>query len=123
MLGLEEYRDAYPYQLSGGMAQRVAIGRALCREPELILMDEPLGALDYFTRKSMREEILKLYFAESKTVFFVTHDVEEAITLSRRVIVLNSGKATGDVAVDLPYPRRFSDRGFAGIQEEILSLI
>ena len=123
LLGLEKYRHAYPAQLSGGMAQRVALGRALCYEPELILMDEPLGSLDYFTRRSLQEEILKLYFAERKTIFLVTHDVSEALSMSRRVVVLDRGRMIGDVAVDLPYPRKQTDRRFAELLEKILSLI
>lgn len=123
LLGLSEYKDAYPHQLSGGMAQRVALGRALCYEPELILMDEPFGALDYFTRRALQAEILKLYFAEKKTIFFVTHDVEEALMLSRRIVVLENGRLLRDIAVDLPYPRKHADPRFAALLDEILALI
>ena len=123
LLGLEKYRHAYPIQLSGGMAQRVALGRALCYEPELILMDEPLGALDYFTRRSLQAEILKLYFAEKKTIFLVTHDVTEALFMSRRVVVLDRGNIIGDIDVDMPYPRKQTDPRFAILLEKILSLI
>ncbi len=123
MLGLYAYRDAYPAQLSGGMAQRVALGRALCYEPELILMDEPFGALDYFTRKSLQEEILRIYFAERKTIFFVTHDVEEALILSRRIVVLDEGRLLREISVTLEYPRRQTDPQFAALLDEILGLI
>lgn len=123
MLGLATYRNAYPVQLSGGMAQRVAIGRALCYEPELILMDEPLGALDYFTRKSLRDEILRLYFSEGKTVLFVTHDVEEALTLSKKIVVLEKGRLLEEIPVDLPYPRKKTTPEFARLLDSILSLI
>ena len=123
MLGLSEYKNAYPDQLSGGMAQRVALGRVLCYGPELILMDEPLGALDFFTRKSLQEEILKLYESEKKTILFVTHDVEEALILSRRIVVIDEGRLCADIPVGLPYPRRRGDPRFAALLEEILSLI
>lgn len=123
MLGLSAYKDAYPSQLSGGMAQRVALGRVLCYGPELILMDEPLGALDYFTRKSLQDEILKLYASEGKTILFVTHDVEEALILSRRVIVLEQGRLLREIPVEIDYPRKRTDPRFAALLEEILSLI
>ncbi|MDL2263720.1 ABC transporter ATP-binding protein [Synergistaceae bacterium OttesenSCG-928-I11] len=123
LLGLGEYKNAYPSQLSGGMAQRVALGRALCYEPELILMDEPLGALDYFTRKALQDEILKLHFLQKKTILFVTHDVEEALTLSRRIVVLEGGRLIREIPVDMPYPRRQSDPKFAKTLDLILSLI
>lgn len=123
LLGLTAYRNAYPAQLSGGMAQRVALGRALCYEPDLILMDEPLGALDYFTRKSLREEILKLHLSEKRTILFVTHDVEEAIILSKKIIVLKGGRLLCELPVDLPYPRTKTTPGFANLLESILSLI
>jgi len=123
MLGLSAYKDAYPSQLSGGMAQRVALGRALCCEPELILMDEPLGSLDYFTRRSLQEEILKLYLSEKKTIFFVTHDVDEAAALSRRIVVLDGGKASREINVEMDYPRKRTDPKFAALVEHILSFI
>lgn len=123
MLGLSEYKNAYPAQLSGGMAQRVALGRVLCYGPELILMDEPLGALDYFSRKSLQDEILKLYESEKKTILFVTHDVEEALLLSRRIVVLGKGRLLREIPVDLPYPRKRTDPRFSELLEEILSLI
>ena len=123
LLGLAEYKNAYPSQLSGGMAQRVALGRALCYEPELILMDEPLGALDYFTRKALQDEILKLHFSQKKTILFVTHDVEEALILSRRIVVLEGGRLIREIPVDLPYPRRQTDPRFAATLDLILSLI
>jgi ABC-type nitrate/sulfonate/bicarbonate transport system ATPase subunit len=122
-LGLTEYRNAYPSQLSGGMAQRVALGRALCSEPDLILMDEPLGSLDYFTRRSLQEEILKLYLTGKHTIFFVTHDVEEAAILSRRVIILDRGRVGGEIPIDIPYPRKRTDPVLTAITERILTFI
>jgi sulfonate transport system ATP-binding protein len=123
MLGISDYKDAYPSALSGGMAQRAALGRALCYEPELILMDEPLGALDYFTRNALREEILNLYTAEKKTILFVTHDVDEAVAMSRRIVVLDEGQITCQVQVDLDYPRKRTDPEFAAIVERLLASI
>jgi sulfonate transport system ATP-binding protein len=123
MLGISDYKDAYPSALSGGMAQRAALGRALCYEPELILMDEPLGALDYFTRKSLREEILNLYMAEHKTILFVTHDVDEAVAMSRRIVVLDEVAALCQVNINLDYPRKRTDPEFAAIVERLLASI
>jgi sulfonate transport system ATP-binding protein len=123
MLGISDYKDAYPNALSGGMAQRAALGRALCYEPELILMDEPLGALDYFTRNALREEILNLYTAEKKTILFITHDVDEAVAMSRRIVVLDEGAIACQVQVDLDYPRKRTDPEFAAIVERLLASI
>lgn len=123
LLGLERYRHAHPHQLSGGMAQRVAIGRALYYEPELILMDEPLGSLDYFTRRSLQEEIMKIYFAEKKTIFLVTHDVSEALSMSGRVVILEKGAIIADIDVNLPYPRKQTDPKFTRLLESVLALI
>lgn len=123
ILGLTEFRNAYPSQLSGGMAQRVALGRALCYDPELILMDEPLGALDYFTRRSLQEEILRLHAQGGRTILLVTHDVEEALLLSRRVFVLDEGRLLDSVTVDLPHPRSRKSQGFFTLWERILSSI
>jgi sulfonate transport system ATP-binding protein len=123
MLGISDYKDAYPGALSGGMAQRAALGRALCYEPELILMDEPLGALDYFTRNALREEILNLYRADMKTILFVTHDVDEAVAMSRRVVVLDEGEMACQVEINLDYPRKKTDPEFAAIVERLLESI
>jgi ABC-type nitrate/sulfonate/bicarbonate transport system ATPase subunit len=123
MLGISKYRNAYPSQLSGGMAQRVALGRALCYEPDIILMDEPLGSLDYFTRRSLQEEILRMYLRERKTMLLVTHDVDEAVILSRRVVVLNGGRIEREIEIDLAYPRKRTDPKFAAVVENILSII
>lgn len=105
------------------MAQRVALGRALCYEPEMILMDEPLGALDYFTRSALRDEILGIYLSGGKTILLVTHDVEEAILLSRRIVVLDDGRKITEIPVDLEYPRRRSHPRFSEILDEALSLV
>ena len=123
VLGLTAFKNAYPSQLSGGMAQRVALGRMLCYDPELVLMDEPLSALDYFTRRSLQEEILHLHEQGGKTMLLVTHDVEEAILLSKRIFILDKGYLIESVSVDLPHPRSRSSKGFFTLWERILSLI
>ena len=123
MLGLEKFRDAYPAQISGGMAQRVALGRTLCYDPDLILMDEPFGALDYFTRKKLQNEMIDLFLSQGKTFLLVTHDVEEAVYLGQRVIVLEAGRLIREFPVDLPYRRKRTAPAFLAIQEAIFALI
>ncbi|MDR1965295.1 MAG: ABC transporter ATP-binding protein [Synergistaceae bacterium] len=123
MLGLSKYKDARPSSLSVGMAHRVALGRALCFEPELVLMDEPFASLDYITRRSLQGEISKLYLAGEKTFFLVTHDVDEAVALSRRIVILDCGKALSEVKIDLGYPRERADPNFASTVERVMSLI
>jgi NitT/TauT family transport system ATP-binding protein len=105
MVGLEGYEDKYPQALSGGMAQRVGIARALATDPELLLMDEPLGALDAMTRENMRQELLKIWQQTKKTVVFITHSVPEAVYLADRVILLKDGKVFADERMNMPRPR------------------
>ena len=107
MVGLEGFEAAFPYQLSGGMQQRVAIARALACQPEVLLMDEPFSSLDALTRANLQQQLLDLWRELRFTVLFVTHDIEEAIYLSQRVVVLSRAPArvTDDVEIDLPYPR------------------
>ncbi len=99
MLGLAHFSNAYPFQLSGGMAQRVSLGRALCRKPELLLMDEPFGSLDAITRGRLQGELSSIFAENRITVIFVTHDVTEAILLGTRILVMNDGKITDDLKV------------------------
>jgi len=120
LLGLEGFSNAYPSQLSGGMAQRVALGRTLCYDPDLILMDEPFGALDYFTRKKLQREIADLFLRQKKTLVFVTHDVTEAIYLGQNILVMHAGNLVNEIAVNLSYPRNASQPEFLRVQEEIL---
>ncbi|MBX3511996.1 MAG: ABC transporter ATP-binding protein [Xanthobacteraceae bacterium] len=106
-VGLSGFEERYPYQLSGGMRQRANIIRVLAYDPEIVLMDEPLGALDAHTRMVLQQQISDLWSASRKTVVFVTHDLEEAILLSTRVILMTKRPATVSAsrAIDLPYPR------------------
>jgi NitT/TauT family transport system ATP-binding protein len=107
-VGLAGFGDAYPYQLSGGMRKRAAMAQSWIVEPDMVLMDEPFGALDIHTRQRMEAEILDLWSGAPKTVVFVTHDLEEAISLSERVVVLAAGpgsRIVGDYRIDLPRPR------------------
>lgn len=107
LVGLEEFGDSYPKELSGGMKQRVAIARAYAVNPEILLMDEPFGALDAQTRTQLQTELLETWEKEKKTCFFITHDVEEAIILAQRVVVMSArpGRVKEIVPVNIPYPR------------------
>ena len=107
VIGLEAYKDDYPDQLSGGMAQRVALVRSLINEPDILLLDEPLGALDAFTRMNMQDEILKIWYEKQQLAIMVTHDVDEAIYMGTRVLVMdaNPGRIVDDIKIDQTYPR------------------
>jgi NitT/TauT family transport system ATP-binding protein len=113
MVGLEGFHGSYPWQLSGGMQQRVSIARALAFDPKLLLMDEPFGALDEITRETMNNELLRLWQETGKTVVFVTHSIPEAVFLSSRVVVMTPrpGKIERVIDIDLEYPRTEEIRG------------
>lgn len=123
LLGLTDFQDAYPRQISGGMAQRTALGRTLCLDPEIILMDEPFGALDAFTRRNLQQELIAVFRSQNKTIIFVTHDVDEAVLLGQRVLVMDKGAVLRDLAVSLPYPRDAMGRDFYLLREDILRTI
>jgi NitT/TauT family transport system ATP-binding protein len=107
MVGLKDFADAYPKELSGGMKQRVAIARAYAVNPEVLLMDEPFGALDAQTRAQLQEDLLKTWDKEKKTCFFITHDVDEAVLLAQRVVIMGArpGRIREIINIDVPYPR------------------
>ena len=107
MIGLSDFRNHYPAELSGGMKQRVALARVLAFDPEVLLMDEPFGALDAQTRETMQEELTRLWERTGKTIVFVTHDIDEAVYLGDRVVVLTArpGRIREEIRIDLPRPR------------------
>ena len=123
IIGLQNFRTDYPGQLSGGMAQRVALVRSLINEPEILLLDEPLGALDAFTRMNMQDEILKIWQEKQQLALMVTHDVDEAIYMGTRVLVMDAhpGRVIADIKIDLPFPRDRSSREFVEYRNDILN--
>lgn len=125
IIGLEEFRQDYPGQLSGGMAQRVALVRTLINEPDILLLDEPLGALDAFTRMNMQDEILSMWRESRQLVIMVTHDVDEAIYMGTRVLVMeaNPGRIKAQLPIDLEYPRNRSSARFVEYRNQILDML
>ena len=125
LVGLEGFANVYPYQLSGGMAQRVALARALITHPKVLLLDEPLGALDAFTRMRMQDEVLRLWQARLTTMLLVTHDIDEAIYMSDRILIMTSrpGRIDRSISVDIHHPRDRSSSKFLRLRSEILQLL
>ncbi len=123
LLGLEAFRDAYPDQISGGMAQRIALGRTLALDPEVVLMDEPFGALDSFTRRRLQDEITALHQRTGKTFLFVTHDVEEALALGETIVVLDAGRIADHLDIALPRPRETGCPEFLPLRRRVLEAI
>ncbi|MFJ7932457.1 ABC transporter ATP-binding protein [Peribacillus sp. NPDC096448] len=123
LVKLKGFENAYPRQLSGGMSQRVAIARALLRNPEVLLLDEPFGALDAFTRTHLQEALLEIWERNKTTMVLVTHDIDESIFLSRKVVVMDvkPGRIKAIVPIDLPYPRIRTSKAFQEFRSVILN--
>jgi ABC-type nitrate/sulfonate/bicarbonate transport system ATPase subunit len=125
LVGLEGFEHAYPRELSGGMKQRLEVARALAVNPDMLLLDEPFGALDSITRLDMRRELLRIWEAERKTILFVTHDIEESVQLADRVVVMSVRPATIRciLEIDIPHPRDISSRRYLELRDSILQEI
>jgi NitT/TauT family transport system ATP-binding protein len=123
-VGLKSFGAAYPHQLSGGMRQRVGIARALAAQPEVLLMDEPFGALDAQTRTVLQEELLRVWESERKTVLYVTHSIDEAVYMSDRVVLLSArpGRIKAEYSVELPRPRNMEMRGWTSYTKMSLEI-
>jgi len=125
LIGLTGFGENYPYELSGGMRQRVAVARALAIDPAVLLMDEPFGALDAQTRNMLQKQLLEIWEKTKKTVLFVTHSVDEAVFMADRIVVLTSrpGTVKEVVKIDLPRPRDRTSQDFAQVRRYVLGLI
>ena len=125
LVGLEDFADAFPHHLSGGMAQRVGLARALINHPKVLLLDEPLGALDAFTRMRMQDEVLRLWQARGTTMLLVTHDIDEAIYMSDRIVIMTPrpGRIERTIPVDLARPRQRNSADFLRLRGDILELL
>ncbi len=121
MVGLSGFERSYPRELSGGMRQRVEIARALAANPDIIYMDEPFGALDFITRMKMRADLVRIWQSEKKTILFVTHDIEEAVQLADRVMIMSRRPARiqETVKIDLPRPRDLDAPGYLETRDHI----
>ncbi len=125
LVGLNGFEKAYPVQISGGMKQRVGIARAYCTKPDVMLMDEPFGALDAQTRYLMQDEVIRISSTEKRTVVFVTNNVKEAIYLADRIIIMTDCPSTvlKDIKIDLPRPRSYVDPEFLSLRKEISAML
>jgi ABC-type nitrate/sulfonate/bicarbonate transport system ATPase subunit len=122
LVGLEAFANAYPHHLSGGMAQRVALARALINHPKVLLLDEPLGALNAFTRMRMQDEVLRLWENRRTTMLLVTHDIDEAIYMSDSILIMTQapGRIDREIDIDLARPRERTSDSFLRFRREIL---
>lgn len=125
LMGLEAFAEVYPHHLSGGMAQRAALARALINHPRLLLLDEPLGALDQFTRMRMQDEVLRLWQTRGATMLLVTHDIDEAIYMSDRIAIMSPrpGRVSQWIEINLPRPRARTDSAFLRLRSDILQTL
>jgi NitT/TauT family transport system ATP-binding protein/sulfonate transport system ATP-binding protein len=125
LVGLNGFENHFPSMLSGGMCQRVGIARAYCNDPQIILMDEPFGHLDAQTRYMMEEEVEKIWAKEKRTIIFVTNNIEEALYLADRIVILSTCPATiqKEYALDMRRPRNMVSPEFLGLREEISALV
>ncbi|MBM3984963.1 MAG: ABC transporter ATP-binding protein [Planctomycetes bacterium] len=125
LVGLSGFEKSYPFELSGGMKQRVEVARALAVSPDVIYMDEPFGALDSLTRLTMRAELIRIWQAERKTILFVTHDVDESIQLAERVVVFTRrpGRIAEIVTVGLPHPRDLGSPEYGRVKNRLFELL
>ncbi len=125
LVGLEGFEDAFPHHLSGGMAQRVALARALINHPKVLLLDEPLGALDAFTRMRMQDEVLRMWEARGTTMVLVTHDIDEAIYMSNRIVIMTPrpGRIERIIPVNLEFPRERNSPEFLQLRSDILEFL
>jgi ABC-type nitrate/sulfonate/bicarbonate transport system ATPase subunit len=125
LVGLEGFEKSYPHHLSGGMAQRASLARALVNNPKVLLLDEPLGALDAFTRMNMQDEILKIWTRRGMTTIMVTHDVDEAIYMANRIVVMSARPAKIEQVIDVEIgrPRRRDDPDFLELRAKILQIL
>ena len=125
MIGMNDFGKAFPYELSGGMQQRVAIARALANNPDVLLMDEPFGALDAYTRILMQKELLNIWERHKATILFVTHSVDEAVYLADRIILMagNPGRIKKEITVSIPRVRERGNPRFGELTEELLTLL
>jgi ABC-type nitrate/sulfonate/bicarbonate transport system ATPase subunit len=125
LVGLKDYEKVFPHELSGGMRQRVAIARALANEPDVLLMDEPFGAIDAYTRILLQKRLLDIWEKRRKTVVFITHSVDESVFLADRIVIMSTrpGRILTEMRVDLPRPRQRDNPRYAGMVAHILNLL
>lgn len=125
VVGLEDFKDSYPHQLSGGMAQRVSLIRTMINEPEVFLLDEPLAALDAFTRMNMQDELLSMWEENKNIMIMVTHDIDEAVYMSTRVIAMapRPGRVKMDIPIEMPFPRNRTGEQFMNYRKQIMEIL